>query len=428
MLAVGALAQSSSEVNAGLQWNLLNPGAYSLGMGGAFIGGADDATAAYANPAGLVNISRPEVSVEWRTWRHDHVVPYRGHGFGPATQEGTDNVEGVEQRAFRSNTRAISFASVVWPSSRWAISAYQHELARYDASPQSAGIFFTIPGEQETTFGRTFPTASDIHLRVVSRGVAMGFRLTGKLSVGAELSAASFALDSRTDRYDFRRVSEADFTPANIRSTAVQKGHGTGLRVGGGILWEPFRSVRIGAVYRHEPSFPVDVTASAPDNPHVGTCRGRFHLPDVYGVGVSVRPFSFLSFNADYNRIRYSELTRDFVVIGTADCKVQPVAADYVTRDGDEFHAGVRYVLAGGFDALRQHPLVMTAGWWQEAPHALEFKDRQSPRSLVFPPARADHHYSAGVGILFNSHWQLSVGMDVSRRQRIFSVSTLNRW
>ena len=50
------------------------PGARSLGMGGTFIAIADDATAAEANPAGLVILSKPEVSAH-------------SHGASPERQE-----------------------------------------------------------------------------------------------------------------------------------------------------------------------------------------------------------------------------------------------------------------------------------------------------------------------------------------------------
>ena len=43
-----------------------NPGARSIALGGAFAAIADDATAAFANPAGLVQILRPEISAEIR--------------------------------------------------------------------------------------------------------------------------------------------------------------------------------------------------------------------------------------------------------------------------------------------------------------------------------------------------------------------------
>ena len=51
--ASGAFAVTDEEGNASLQFNFSAPGARSLAMGGAFIGLADDATAA-ANPRSVV--------------------------------------------------------------------------------------------------------------------------------------------------------------------------------------------------------------------------------------------------------------------------------------------------------------------------------------------------------------------------------------
>ncbi len=47
------------------------PGARSLGLGGAFIALADDATASEANPAGLTLLFRPEVSIHGRSTSTD---------------------------------------------------------------------------------------------------------------------------------------------------------------------------------------------------------------------------------------------------------------------------------------------------------------------------------------------------------------------
>src|SRR4029079_5726097 len=70
LLSLGVVADAAagdkglvdSETFSGFQFNFNNPGARALGMGGAFVAVADDATAVVANPAGLVILQRPELS------------------------------------------------------------------------------------------------------------------------------------------------------------------------------------------------------------------------------------------------------------------------------------------------------------------------------------------------------------------------------
>jgi hypothetical protein len=48
-----AIAQTGQTAQIPLQFDFLNPGARSLGLGSTFVAIADDATAAFTNPAGL---------------------------------------------------------------------------------------------------------------------------------------------------------------------------------------------------------------------------------------------------------------------------------------------------------------------------------------------------------------------------------------
>ncbi len=73
LLLIGLLAPagvSAQEAVVPLQFSFSDPGARSIGFGGAFVALADDATAAFANPAGLVQLLRPEVSIEGRRWSY----------------------------------------------------------------------------------------------------------------------------------------------------------------------------------------------------------------------------------------------------------------------------------------------------------------------------------------------------------------------
>src|SRR5882757_7644136 len=72
-----------------------NPGARSLGFAGAFAALADDATAAYANPAGLVQLTRPEVSFEARLRRRSPSFLAGGRLEGQPTGQGIDTRQGL---------------------------------------------------------------------------------------------------------------------------------------------------------------------------------------------------------------------------------------------------------------------------------------------------------------------------------------------
>ena len=64
--ALPTLALTDEEIFRDLRFNFINPGGRSLGMGGAFISLANDATAAQANPAGLGFLTRTEYFAELR--------------------------------------------------------------------------------------------------------------------------------------------------------------------------------------------------------------------------------------------------------------------------------------------------------------------------------------------------------------------------
>src|SRR6267143_1076492 len=111
-VAVPLAAQNTDiESLSGLQFNFGNPGARSLGMGGAFLGLADDASAAEANPAGLTILRRPEVSVEGRNFLEQQVL----------TTSGT--FPAIERTAFTHYSQRVqpAFASIVYPVKKFTL-------------------------------------------------------------------------------------------------------------------------------------------------------------------------------------------------------------------------------------------------------------------------------------------------------------------
>src|SRR2546428_4892558 len=105
-LALPVAAQNTDiESLSGLQFNFGNPGARSLGMGGAFLGLADDASAAEANPAGLTVLRKPEVSLEVRNYQEKQLF----------TTSGT--FPNLSRTAFAHYSQRVepTFASFVYP-------------------------------------------------------------------------------------------------------------------------------------------------------------------------------------------------------------------------------------------------------------------------------------------------------------------------
>src|SRR2546428_5695266 len=70
-MTVTAAAQTNDEATPfpSLQWTFSTPGARANAMGRSFVGLADDASAAITNPAGLTNLTRPQIYAEYKNTR-----------------------------------------------------------------------------------------------------------------------------------------------------------------------------------------------------------------------------------------------------------------------------------------------------------------------------------------------------------------------
>ena len=141
------LAITDEEIFRSFSLNLSTPGARARGMGGAFIGKADDATAAVTNPAGLTLLVRPEVAAEYRFSNSKSLatnivgIPVTNYDVSPSPIVNPDpggNLDpGVAE--FHANDKSenvneLGFFSVVYPFSGVTIAFSRHELINTDAS------------------------------------------------------------------------------------------------------------------------------------------------------------------------------------------------------------------------------------------------------------------------------------------------------
>jgi hypothetical protein len=240
-----------------------NPGARSLGLGGAFAAIADDATAAFANPAGLVQILRPEISAE-----------IRGTGSsGPFDAEYT--IEG--------GVSGLGFISFVLPTRNWAFALYSHQL-----------------GSLDFTFDGPIPQTREFTVRSYSGAAA--FQVSEGLSFGAGLS---YFDGDRSIGAGPAEISDADW----------------GFNAG--VLWSPSQDWNLAGFYRQGPGFESRSTSTQltfPDvygigaafQPNAGALTIGFEWDQ---VGDTVDPFfndpatteggSELHFGAEYAILRW---------------------------------------------------------------------------------------------------------------------------
>lgn len=434
LLAISSplLAQNTDiEALSGLQFNFGNPGARSLGMGGAFMALADDASAAEANPAGLTILRKAEISIEGRrttigqTFVTGGTYPY------------------VNTTEFASARNAISFASAVIPSHGAVVALYYHRslsfrnrvdvTQRYDmpvyfvgpAGPVAREQCATTPGCQQRQI-YPFSTSADVQMETFGIAAAHQWRT---VSVGAAMRYHRFQEAADTLRRDVDAPDKPVFVVAQTNSGRFF-GDSTNKAVSfvGGVKWTPSPRLSLGAVFKQDSSFAAPVSAGSAGGAQTPIATTRFHVPAMAGVGLAFRPAPALTVTADAMHVSYSHLTDSFVSVieyGTSTGGVERVSG-YTAKNVTELHAGLEYFV------LTRAPVAIRAGWWRDPAHAITYRGpvvspEEVAAHILFPGGRAENHFSAGIGVAW-PRFQIDAAYDTSRTLKTASVSIIARY
>lgn len=420
-----ALAVTDSETNASIPFSLSNPGARSLGMAGAFVGLADDATAAFANPAGLTQLVQTEISLEGR--HTEFSTPYINGGSATASPF---NTSGVGRGISDSDKNNLSYLSVVFPHDRWAFAFYRHELARFNTD------FTTKAGGTIVDFGsqgslEIFPFSSHADLKILNYGATAAYKVSDNVSVGLGLSRYDFTFKTATGRVDDR--NPAHIIPA---SGQAQVGDDNGYGWNLGARFRLSDTLSAGVTYRRAPKFDYkavnvvfeDNNGNALSTPVVVAApkKVNFDVPDLFGVGLSWRPTDALVVNFDVDRVEYSQLTDDIDSLFLADASARRLRIP----DGTEVHLGAEYTFAN-----MAHPLSLRGGLWRDPRHSMDFSGTPNSSSLtdvvlatLFSKGRGpETHYSLGLGWAFKK-FQFDFAGDFSKAVDTYSVSGVYRF
>lgn len=402
-----AHALTDEEGTSAIQFNFNNPGARSRAMGGAFLALADDATAAYANPAGLPQLSRREMSVEWR--QTNFSTPHLASGMA-------DSPLDAGYAVADSSVAGPSFVSAVFPLGDASIAFYRHVNADFNTR-----FDYAAPSE-----GGLYPFESRVDLEDVVYGVSVGYALSDRWQVGAGANLHDFEIDSRT----FRRIGGEDVAS----SLQVQRGSDRGLGYTLGLRYLATDRLSLGANYRRAPRLTYGVRSSETGVDGTESVFLRkssdFDIPDSYGVGINYRFSDAFALGFDVNRVRYSQLTRRISSAFTPDDDEQGQADVEGLRieSGTEFHLGGEYVFLE-----RAVPLSLRAGAWIDPEHNLRKPSDgadwpQDPNAAIFSYRTGTQtHWSFGIGLAFEQ-FSLDVAADLSKYTDTLSVSGVFRF
>jgi long-subunit fatty acid transport protein len=453
-LALPLAAQNTDiESVSGLQFNFGNPGARSLGMGGAFIGLADDASAAEANPAGLTILRKAEFSIEARNYLEQQVL----------TTSGT--FPNLERTAFThySERAEITFASFVYPIKNFTLAAYYHEPLRNvgvgEVIPQRNALTGRVEKDVPTFFlprgggngpvsqaecdaikkaandifacvqfvVNPFLTAVDIQQRTMGLGGA--WQVHPKFSVGATVRYQTF----KEEAFTFRLTPTFAFSSISVQATGKVRDSDGEIEIEqeeditftAGFKYTPNDRFSVGGVYKKGPKFlaPTFIANAATRFDYVNLADTTFHVPDIAGLGISVRPIPVLTVNLDAVHVKYSNLTNDFV---STIRDVQDLESPFRTKDALEVHVGGEYFFA------TRIPFALRAGFWHDPAHTIEWNGPLNSgeavgAAMLYPEGQDQRHFSVGAGLAW-PRFQIDLAYDGSEHYKVGSISVVTRF
>lgn len=407
-----------------IQFSFSNPGARSLGMGGAFAAVADDATAAFANPAGLTQLTRPEISIEGRYWNYVTPFTISGRVSGQPTGIGLDTPIRTADADF--DTASLSFLSFVYPGRNWTLALSRHQSAQFESGSATQGLFTDdlIDDPQPTCLpGEAVCRYPDITLQtevsIASTTASFAYRLSDAFSLGLGLSYFQGDLHIVQQTYVpiEETLPEGFFGPNTyVREALYGTGEygwdGTDWGINLGFLWFPSRQWSLGGFFRQGGEFSgggVEFSGPALDPPYpegtIGASGSGIPLkvPNVFGLGLACRSKNgSWTGSFEWDRVLYSEFLES---IGSGDLiSTATVRLD----DANELRAGVEY-------AFRQlNPLVaLRGGAWRNPDHTIRSVEDDPLERALLPGGDDDLHLSLGAGVVFKN-FQIDLAIDVS--------------
>jgi len=280
--ATSSFAQVIPLVEIPSSINPVGSGARALGMGGAFIAVADDATAASWNPGGLIQLETPEVSI-----------------VGAYFQRDEDNTFG--ERPDASGLEDVSKGSVNYLSATYPFNALNRNMV----------ISINYQNLYDFTRHWKFPLVSESGDLSLSQKVkieqegnlaAIGFaycvQVTPRLSFGLTLNIWEDGLYDNGWEQNTKQSGSGTFLglPFSYTRHNTEEYSFSGLNANLGMLWNLTNNITIGAVLKtpftadleHRSTSDLTTTTNSSSTPPSDKDE-KLDMPMSYGIGFSYR-------------------------------------------------------------------------------------------------------------------------------------------
>ena len=428
------LAQNNNRASRDLQFRFGNPGARSLGFGGAFIALADDATAPVANPAGMTRTSDRSISFELNYNRQKNRIPFQG---GQILQTNLFEFDfNLQESSAPEDIFQIPYLAMVFSKNNFRYGFFLQQQANlqreYTTDPINICPFADnfYPNCQDGDNPITYPLSTDImDIKMLNAGFSMAWLLGSRVSLGVSgfYSDMSYQSDS---------IIELPQTLDVVTVTRTARGDDQDFGYIGGLIWQATDSLSVGVTYKSQPEFEYlaslvktrDVALFPPDFSQ----EAIFKIPDSVGFGVSIIPIDNLTINMDANRVYYSQVTDDFV-----DFTIAPndIIITQTMEDITEIHAGFEWIFT-----QMATPISLRFGYWLNPYHAAvnNVDDNQILEGPIDKPfvrdifflqrfEEDDNHFSIGLGWTLARKLQLDFAIETADSGTNATISGIYR-
>ncbi len=307
---------SVSRIEIASSPNPVGSGARALGMGGAFIGVADDATAASWNPGGLAQLRTPEISFVINAVHRVEDNRFADH----PDAIGTETITATK----------LNYLSAVYPFNlldRNMVVSLNYQYL-YDFQRHWD---FNIRIDEDLTVDGVLLDTVVIDSRVMDRkdgglaawGLAYCIQILPSLAVGVTANIWNHDLTGGGWESDYRSletIRSTNFDFSAVSETRIREEYRFGgINFNIGALWRPSPNLTLGMVLKTP--FTADLQRERTDSNRVDdemtlytrdTSDADMRMPMSYGLGAAFRFSDRLTVSADVYRTHWEDMKIDY--------------------------------------------------------------------------------------------------------------------